>query len=179
MKKLISLITFLIIFCSNSSSQHNNWINYTYSYGLRDFEETLNFYWLATSGGLAKVNKTDNTVEVLTKANSLLGNNSSVSLYTNSDRNLLVGTQPNNSQMGGFLKFDGENWSFIELEGEFWSAGITNLSIDKYNSIWFGIGDGIAKYDGNNIEFRQLLTGEESYGLYLSNIFFDHPHFIF
>ncbi len=120
-----------------------------------------------------KIKKSDNSVTVLTKANSLLGYNSNGFLCTDSNRNLWLGASSNSSQSGGFLKFDGENWNFIEMESEFWSTLITGLIADKSNNLWFGMGQGIAKYNGNEVKYRQIIPEEMPFGLLLLNIFFD------
>ncbi|MFC2086337.1 two-component regulator propeller domain-containing protein [Bacteroidota bacterium] len=176
MKKVISVIAFVIILWSNSSSQQNNWINYTYSYGLWDFEETGNFYWLATLGGLVRVNKSDNTVDVLNRANSILSSNSVGSLCTDSEGNLWIGSVSNTTQMGGLIKHDGQNWEVIELDENFWSTYITGLNADKDDNLWFGCGFDIVKYDGDNFEYKQIIPDYMSNMLDLKNIFFDSDY---
>lgn len=173
MKKII--ITSLIsVFIWNSAfCQQTDWINYTCAYGLWDFAETSDFYWLSTNGGLVKIKKSDSSIEVLTKANSPLSYNSVGPLCIDSQNNLWVGSQSNNSQEGGILKFDGENWESVDLEDGFWSTMITGLTADINDNLWFGMGQGIAKYDGNNVEYKQIISDLMPYGLSLKRIAFD------
>ncbi|MFC2086355.1 two-component regulator propeller domain-containing protein [Bacteroidota bacterium] len=172
MKKVISLLIFFIIIWSNSLSQHSNWINYTFSSGVWDFEETLNSYWLATSGGLIRINKSDNSVEVLNEANSILSNFGG-SLCIDSSGNLWIGSQANTSQTIGIIKYDEQDWEAVDFEGEHLSNYINALTTDKYDDLWFEMDRGIAKFDGDEVVYREIVPPDMSYGLQLNKIFFD------
>ncbi len=165
-----------MLFWSTSSSQQTDWINYTCAYGLWDFAETNEYYWLSTFGGLVKIKKTDNSIEVLNKANSPLSYNSIGPLCVDSQDNLWIGSQSNNSQEGGLIKYDGENWEAVDLEDGFWSTMITGLTADKNDNLWFGMGQGIAKYDGSSVEYKQIISDLMPFGLSLKKILFDNNH---
>ena len=173
MKKIILTIVISMLFWNTSSSQQTDWINYTYAYGLWDFAETNYYYYLSTLGGLVKIKKTDNSIEVLTKANSPLSYNSVGPLCVDSQGNLWIGSLSNNSQEGGLIKYDGENWEAVDLEDGFWSTNITGLTADKNDNLWFGMGQGIAKYDGSNVEYKQIISDLMPFGLSLKKILFD------
>ena len=173
MKKVILAIVILMLIWNSSSSQQTDWINYTTAYGLWDFTETNDYYWFSTQGGLVKMHKSDNSIEVLTKANSLLSYNSVGSLCVDSQDNLWIGSQSNNSQEGGLIRYDGENWEAIDLEDGFWSTMITRLTADKNDNLWFGMGQGIAKYDGSSVEYKQIISDLMPFGLSLIKILFD------
>jgi ligand-binding sensor domain-containing protein len=174
MKKLTIAGLISLLIWNPVLSQQTDWINYTCANALWDFAETDDYYWASTNGGLVKINKSDSSIEILTKANSPLSYNSVGPLCTDSHNNLWVGSQSNNSQEGGILKFDGENWESVDLEAGFWSTMITGLTADNNDNLWFGMGQGIAKYDGNTVEYKQIISDLMPYGLSLKKIAFDN-----
>ncbi|MCH7492393.1 hypothetical protein IID19_02235 [Patescibacteria group bacterium] len=123
----------------------NQWSYYPNYYGIRQVIETDQEYWLATSGGVLKINKENFNVGVLTEAQGLPGNTvTSFDLVENKNE-LWVGVQ------GGIGKFNSNNLKLIKAyttnDGLASSSNI-ELRRDPYTDIlWAGTFRGLSKYE--------------------------------
>ena len=103
-----------------------------------------NNLWLATNeNGLAYYNKS--TFTVYTTANSSMVNNLPVGLAVDSENALWIGYYSDR----GVHRFDGINWEYYSQP-----RGVTAISIDNSNNVWFSSSNsdtGAWRYDGENM----------------------------
>lgn len=171
--KLVILIKFFFVL--NSFAQITDWKNYTYPIGAWDMVEDNRCKWVSTSGGLVKINKSDNSIELLNRSNSNLSYNNTSSLCLDYLGNLWVGSYSSSSKMGGISKYDGIRWTSFEMPDVFWSTYISGLASDKNNNIWFGMGQYIARYNGINVDYRMIKSDDllSPFPRPIKDIFFD------
>lgn len=177
MRKAV-LCFFVLFFLTGNTTygQLKYWQTYTSSNHAKDFEETSQYYYFSTLGGLVRIKKADFSTEVLTKSNTpMFSSNFVGGLCKDSYDNLWTSSPAKTTlSTGGFLKFDGETWSSITPNfPPAYFAGVFGLTNDKNNNKWFGWGGAIAKYDGTNLFYREVISPLMPYGLMVRDIFFD------
>lgn len=160
MRKHLPVIKLVILikhfFILNSYAQVTDWKNYTYPIGIWDMVEDNSYKWFSTSGGLVKITKSNNFIEIIDRSNSDLSFNNTSTLCLDHLGNLWVGSNSSNSKMGGISKYDGIQWTAVEMPDVFWATYISGLKSDKHNNIWFGMGQNIACYNGINLDYRLI-----------------------
>lgn len=145
----MKLICPIFLFLHSILFAHNpEWIMYTNGDKILDLLNDNNYLWLATDGGLVKLNKETDKIEFFNKANTnngLMDNHIRV-LAKDSVGNLWVGTE-----YGGISKFDGENWqNFIPSNSGLPWEYIHSLEIDQEDNVWIGSGESLVIFDGHN-----------------------------
>ncbi len=165
--------TFLITLFSlifGSVFAQSEWETYTSADFISSLAESNEYIYASTPGGFVKINKSDNTVKIMTKKDEPLFVSNSISdLNLDSEGNLwgVNGT-------GDLLKYDGETWTQVNLDfPDVYFKGINGLTIDKQDNKWFGAGMYICKFDGEKITYKQVLTPLASYPFFPKKYFFD------
>jgi ligand-binding sensor domain-containing protein len=122
MGKIKSLLLFIWIFTCiiNIKAQNSEWLDYTDGSDIRAIASEGNFIWVATSGGLVRINSINNETKFYNKANSGLPNNNITSVAIDKFGNKWIGTEGY-----GLVKFDGNNWIVYNTANS--SLPITNI----------------------------------------------------
>ena len=109
--KIIKVIMFLMICFSlslNSFSQGGKWLNYSSGNWVRDIAFAGNYAWVATSGGLVKLDTLTGDFIVYDKQNLPIPNNNFCSAaYDSINNELWFGLF-----QAGALKFNGTDWTY-------------------------------------------------------------------
>jgi ligand-binding sensor domain-containing protein len=104
---LLSLVFFCLFFSSfiTNSFAQNKWLNFTNSKEVRDIVFLDNYAWIATSGGLMKMDLKTNEKYLFNRSNSDIPSNNISRVCIDSSNHLWVGTYD-----GGVALFDGVEW---------------------------------------------------------------------
>ena len=123
----------------------NNWLNFTNSKEVRDIVFQENYAWVATSGGLIKINLMNDERYLYDRSNSGIPSNNISRLCIDSSNNVWVGTYD-----AGVAKFDGINWEcYSEDFDRLKSNRILALFTDSKGIVWIGTGWDLYRfYDG-------------------------------
>ncbi len=144
---LFSLVFLLVIFPTVMAKlfAQNNWLNFTNSQEVRDIVFQDNFAWIATSGGLMKLDLITEEGYLINRSNSGIPSNNISSLCIDSSNNIWVGTYD-----AGVAKFDGINWEcYSEDFDRLKSNRILSLFTDSKGTVWIGTGWDLYRfYDG-------------------------------
>ncbi len=148
----------------------SEWEIYTSADFIWSLAESNEYIYASTSGGFVEINKSDNTVKIMTKKDfPLFASNSISGLNLDSEGNLWGA-----NGFGDLLKYDGETWTQVNLDfPDVYFKGINGLTIDNQDNKWFGAGEYICKFDGNEVTYKQILTPFEPYAIFPQKIFFD------
>jgi len=149
--KILPYIAITLFISIQSYSQA--WKCYTNGNDIQDILADGNTLWVATTGGLAKINLLTLESEIYTKSNSGLPFNILQSLAIDNDHNLWIGTLDHEGwYSGGLIKFDGTNWTvYNSNNSELPIEDIRGLAVDQDNNVWIGtFFGGAARFDGSN-----------------------------
>ncbi len=152
--KQYSLILFLSIAALFSQPNFAQvWSSYTCGNDVQDILADGDTLWVATTGGLAKINFQTLESEIFTKSNSGLPFNILQSLALDNNHNLWIGTRDHEGwYSGGLVKFDGNNWTVYNSNNSpLPIEDIRGLAVDQDNNVWIGTYfGGAARFDGTN-----------------------------
>lgn len=134
MKYLQILITILIFSLSAASyAQDTSWINYTDGHTIIDMASDSNILWIATTGGIVKIDQTKGISTYFTQSNSGLKTYSFNSIAVDKKHNLWIGTDGK-----GLYKYDGSSWiknpNSVNLPTQY----ISDIEVDHNGNIWIG-----------------------------------------
>lgn len=147
--KHIILLLLLTMYPALTFSQLSNWVNYTNGNMVTEILSDGNYLWIATNGGLVKMNKNTEEKTFYNRANAGLPDNHLRSLAKDKDGNIWITTQ-----YYGVGKFNGTDCivykdSNSELPT---SHNCTSIAIDNNNNVWAGTHMYLNKFDGENWE---------------------------
>ena len=127
----------------------------------------MNTVWIATTNGLNRYNRTDDTFTTWTTQNSELGSNSLNAIFEDSRGIIWLGTKehvydPKPTRSDGLIKFDPTSESFITYRHD--PKNINSLSNDAVNAIdedengnlWIATNNGLNRFDLNEASFEQF-----------------------
>ena len=140
--KIVIILVVLIFELNCMNAQNVEWKTYTYSDQIRDIAEEGNFLWLATNGGLVKLNKLTGETEFFNRSNAGFFSLDVRAIAVDGNGDKWIG-----AYNSGLVKFDGNH-------SEVFSNSAINdntnypISIDKNNVVWFG--PNLSSFDGNN-----------------------------
>jgi ligand-binding sensor domain-containing protein len=140
-----ALLLVLLTVSGEIFSQLSDWVNYTHGDMLAEMYNDGDYLWIATDGGLVKLNKTTEEKTFYTHANTHGGmpENHLRTLTKDNAGNMWVGTQ-----YDGIGKFnDTEGVSYFSG-----TQGCYSIKIDSKNNIWFPGNHNLYKFDGNNLQ---------------------------
>jgi uncharacterized repeat protein (TIGR01451 family) len=127
-----SFFTFLLIITSNLLAQ-NSWVNFATDYLIWDIEVEGNLAWVATQGGLIKINHETGAKETFQSYNSPLQGTGIETIDIASDGTKWFGTKN-----GGLIKYDGSSWEqFYYLNTGDTIEGVVELKIAPNDDVWF------------------------------------------
>lgn len=134
----------LIIAITGLYAQHPGWTNYTYGKSVRSICSDAEYTWVATEGGLARINRTTLETAFFNRANSGLPVNALDQVAKDSLNNLWVlHGYPN-----GLSRFNGTEWVSYEYTGG--GGNFTNFAVRGPNDIWIGTESaGLFHFDGS------------------------------
>jgi ligand-binding sensor domain-containing protein len=143
--KMALLFLLFLTLPSNIFSQLTDWVNYTRGDVLAKMYNDGDYLWVATDGGLVKLNKTTEEKVFYTRANTNGGLPENIlrSLTKDKNGNLWVSTQYH-----GIGKFDGVSGISYFPEKQ----SCYSITVDDENNIWFSGGCYINKFDGTNLQ---------------------------
>src|SRR5262245_58370717 len=114
MKKCIAFLLLTVLTSFISNAQSPQWLNFNAAAFCNGIGIENNFVWVATSGGLVRLDRTDGTRVFYNAANSGIEVNEVTELLI--DRN---GIKWMNLYHHGLCRFDGTNWQHFEtINGE-------------------------------------------------------------
>ncbi|MDR1896322.1 MAG: T9SS type A sorting domain-containing protein [Prevotellaceae bacterium] len=147
--KSIILLLLLIMHPAITFSQLSDWENYTNGNMVTKILNDGDYLWIATDGGLVKMNKNTEEKTFYNRANAGLPDNHLRSLAKDKDGNIWVTTQYN-----GIGKFDGTDCVvYKESNSELpTSHNCTSIAIDNNNDVWAGTHLYLNKFDRENWE---------------------------
>lgn len=160
---VISLL--LIFYCENLYSQMSPWLNLTDGRFVTSLVDDGNNVWIATqSGGISRLQKSNNNWFYYNKANSNLPDNFINDLAIDANGYKWIATKHK-----GLVRFDGTNWvNYNTGNSNIPSDNISSIAVDSRNHIWCGTDNGLARYNGSN--WAIFNTGNSPL---LSNIIYD------
>lgn len=167
MKNFNFIALLLIIITCSGFPQKLEWVNYTNSetvYRILNHKDNL---WIATNGGLARLNKSSEEIFVFTRSNASLPDNHINSLCLDSSGNLWVGTR-----YSGIGKFTGNNCTVYNSKNSGLPMNQANaaLASDGERNLYIGSLIYFSCYDGNN--WKSKTTGNILSAFILINTIF-------
>lgn len=160
------VISVLLIFYSeNLHSQMSPWLNLTDGRYVTSLADDGNNVWIGTqSGGISRLQKSNNTWFYYNKANSGLPDNFINDLAIDASGYKWIATKQK-----GLVRFDGTNWvNYNTSNSTIPSNNVSSIAVDSRNNIWVGTDNGLARYNGSN--WTIFNTGNTPM---LSNVVFD------
>lgn len=121
----------LLIAMAGLYAQYPGWTNYTYGREARGVFCDADYAWIASSGGLVRVNRATLETEYLTKANFNLPTSDLAQVARDSIGNLWVLPRWSNT----LYRYDGSNWDTFTCPG---AGAFTNFAVRGPNDIWLG-----------------------------------------
>ena len=144
MKKLFYLCFAILIACHGLSAQVMNWKNYANCNTIIRMLNTPDYLWLATDGGLVRVNKKTEEFQWYNRANAGLPDNHLASIIQDMDGYIWVG-----SKYSSIGKFDGDTCEISE-EMKYMLNNFV-LFADSAGWIWSGTNYGLVGYDREHV----------------------------
>ncbi len=142
------LIPFFLILNSLIFSQHNGWQNYTDSRNVTGVVSDGNDWWIATTGGLIKINMETGAKTIYNHANSGLPSNdlTCIDIDPNSDLTLWIGT------VEGIAVYNRQwSWTVYDTSNtSIPSNHITSLDYHESNIVLIGTTAGAVVRSGGN-----------------------------
>lgn len=138
MTKLFTLFSFFLIHCNLFAQQQ--WISITATHEVVDVKEEGEYLWLATDGGVIRLNKATGEQELFTSTNSGLGDNRVQSIAIEENGKKWFAT------LNGVTSYDDSNWTVYinELPDNI----VRSVAIDNQGNKWFGTqNSGCAMFD--------------------------------
>jgi ligand-binding sensor domain-containing protein len=122
-----------------------NWLNFSNSKAVRDIIFQNDYAWIATSGGLLKMDLRTEDMYLYNRANSGIPSNNISRLCIDSSNNIWVGTYD-----AGLAIFDGTIWKSYEKDFSTLNSNrILSLLADSKGLVWIGTDFGLYRfYDG-------------------------------
>jgi len=144
MKRLRILISGLAVLSSPLLGQYPGWINYTNGDEIRGIVSYGDSLWVATSGGLARINKTNGSVFVYTKTNSGLPSLdlTCVSVLDPQTGNSIgIGTGSS-----GLVIKNGDSWTtYNSINSPLPGNEVRDILWEGVNSQWIATNQGLAR----------------------------------
>lgn len=152
-------------------AQLSDWKNYTNYNKVSDMLNDGDYLWIATDGGLIRLNKKTDEKTFYDRAKYGLPDNHLRALAKDKEGNLWI-----TSQYNGVAKFDGEKCQIYDetnsdIPYEQWCTAIT---IDQSNNKWIASLLWLNKFDGNKWESWTSPGSEIAMMWYLNAITFDN-----
>jgi len=124
-------------------AQYPGWTNYTFGREARGVFCAPAYTWIATSGGLVRVNRATLETEYLTRANFGLPTSDLAQVALDSTNNLWVLPRWSNA----IYRYDGNVWETFTCPG---AGAFTNFAVRGPNDIWLGSEfRGLYHFDGS------------------------------
>jgi len=122
------------------------WQQFTSGDHILSLAEEGDYIWAGGKGGLAKINRIDDTNIFFTNNNSGLPHNRINSITIDANGTKWIGTK------GGLVKFDGTNWTTYTTQNSgLRSNNVQNVAIGSTGQIWIAtIGGGVALFNGQS-----------------------------
>jgi ligand-binding sensor domain-containing protein len=154
MKQLVILL--MIFSYSLSFSQDDKWMNFNSSENIFALLSKNDDVWVATGGGLIRVNINDNSIVRYNRGNSLLPSNNVTSLAKDSTGNFWVGTD------NGIVRISGEEWTLYDQNNSDIPDNVINCIAAAANGdIFLGTGyAGLAKFSNSEFTSIELPHGD-------------------
>ena len=130
----------------NAFSYSDEWRNYTNGSIIGAIADDGQTIWIATNGGLMKIDKSTDEISYLNMANSGLPQNDLKALALDDQNCLWIATGSK-----GLVKYDGVDWTLFQKSNS-WipSTKINSIAIDSNHTLWIGTQDsGLVKFDGH------------------------------
>ena len=146
--RFYSYLLFFLIITSISYSQHDGWQNFTDSRNVTGVVNDGNHWWIATTGGLIKINIENGAKTFFSHANSGLPSNHLTCIDINSSNTIIwIGTNE------GIAVYDHQSWTVYDMENTpLPSNQITCLDYHKSNVVLIGTSAGAVLLAGENWE---------------------------
>ncbi len=122
------------------------WQQLTYGNHVLALTVQGDYVWAGTTGGLAKVHRTDHSSIFYTNSNSGLPHNHINAVAVDANGVKWIGTP------AGLTKFDGTNWTTFDTQNSgLPSDDVQSVAISQTGEVWTATkGAGIAHFNGNN-----------------------------
>ncbi|MDR2126649.1 MAG: hypothetical protein LBP63_07455, partial [Prevotellaceae bacterium] len=140
-----ALLLVLLTVSGEIFSQLTDWVNYTHGDVLAKMYNDGDYLWIATGGGLVKLNKATEEKTFYTRANANGGlpENQLRTLTKDNVGNIWVGTQYNG--IGKFNETEGVSYFT-------WMQSCYSIKADSDDNIWFSGSYHLNKFDGTNLQ---------------------------
>jgi ligand-binding sensor domain-containing protein len=145
MRRFLTLVLLYIIgYTTLLHANYPDWQNYTSGLIVNDVAVLGSDVWIATRGGITKLNKETGVMQFYTRANSGLPDNDVRVVTADSEGMLWFATMKNE-----LVSFDGATWRIFTAQNSgLPSGGIRKLVAHK-GVVWIGCwGGGVARFDG-------------------------------
>jgi ligand-binding sensor domain-containing protein len=137
MKKAILILITLFINIINTHAQTTYWYNYTSGNYITSIVQDDNIVWIATGGGLVKVDLQAGDTTFFNATNSGIPQNAIHCMDIAPNGVLWVGTAST-----GLASFDGENWMIYNTSNsDLASDKISDLAVDQEGTVWLTGGE--------------------------------------
>jgi|GEM_PF-2662513 len=147
----VTMLLAAIMMVNPLYGQQVQWTNYTAGERVYGVAQTQTYTWAATTGGLARINKSSGDQQLLTHANSGLPANNLTAIAVDNNGTVWIGTLN-----AGIASYEGNQWQHFSpdnsnLDGE----RINDLAVGPDNTIWATTENGVFRYDGNRWDIFQ------------------------
>jgi streptogramin lyase len=129
----IALLVLLVLIVSVSYSQGEDWVSYTHGHEVVDVATDSNILWIATSGGLVRIDNSLQDTVFFTKSNTDLETYLINAIEIDDQHNLWVGTDGK-----GLYLFDGTSWVKNPFGVPLPNNYISEIEKDNNGDIWVG-----------------------------------------
>ena len=162
--KVAMICCVLIMGLTHSGQAQNSliWNYYTNGQQVNSATEYNGTFWVATNGGLVKMDQSGQKI-FYNSGNSGLPTNDILAVATDTNGNKWIGTNG-----GGLVKYDGSNWTVYNSANSVLPTDvIKDITVDSNGIVWAasydkdGTKGGIIKIDNNNISL--ILLGASGY----------------
>ena len=141
MKRIIISII-LLLFLNNVVAQEILCENYTSKININSIIFEEEFCWIATQGGIIKINQVQNSYEEFEHDDGL-SSNYALSMAIDKASNKWIGTN------NGVSIFDNENWTtYNKSNSDIIGNWIYSIAIDSMENVWIGTSQGVSVFDG-------------------------------
>ena len=129
------------------------WLNYTNGDLVNSFDEDATSIWMATNGGLVRLDKRTGERSFFNRANSGLTSNILACVHIQGNGVVWVAMRgtPQLGKGAGLARYDGTTWDiYTDSNSGLPSNSVGSIASDVNGNVWIGSGRDLVRFDGTN-----------------------------